>query len=453
MAAMPSIYTLTVSTTGAEQARTTESFVNTMGVDTHFKANYAGTSVFTNPTASRLLGELGLRHIRDDMPINSGKYRYLKALYANYGIRVTWTPVIPGRPPIKAADLVSNFVAHPFFEAFEGPNEVDGFGKAKGKEIYWVDEKGVKKIDNVKANDYSGTRAFMSAMYAALNGDPRTAKIPVLAPPMAHPGQSQYLKPIRADYANMHSYPNGREPSEGLEAWISDTQKMFDTSKPIIATETGYHNATRDKSGHRYVSQRAAGKYMPRLYATYFNRGIAFAYPFTWVDFGTNMADRENNFGAYLNRDLTPKPAYTHVKNLISLLKEGTWNATAREWKIPTFTPGSLEYTLSGNTNEVRQTLLQKSTGAFYLLLWQDVNCFFNGGGNENMANWKDTTNAPVTVTLKLGTTISSAAVYSLATLKPIESYIKPTSLNLNVPDEIIVVKLVPALSRKGITP
>ena len=51
-----------------------------------------------------------------------------------------------------------------------------------------------------------------------------------------------------------------------------------------------------------------------------------------------------------------------------------------KEPAAPSFSPGSLDYTLAlngaGDLSTVHHTLLQKSDGAFYLMLWQEVGGF-----------------------------------------------------------------------------
>ncbi len=68
------------------------------------------------------------------------------------------------------------------------------------------------------------------------------------------------------------------------------------------------------------------------------------------------------NFGL-LRNDGSEKPAYKALKNLLNLLKDPG----------SSFTPGSLDYVLGGDTENVRHTLLQKADGKFYLILWQEV--------------------------------------------------------------------------------
>lgn len=77
-----------------------------------------------------------------------------------------------------------------------------------------------------------------------------------------------------------------------------------------------------------------------------------------------------------IKRDMTPKPAYGALKNLIGLLGEKRWNVAAQRWEMLPGSapkgkvfPGALDFTLGGDTKNVRHTLLWKADGDFYLLL------------------------------------------------------------------------------------
>ncbi|MDD5139803.1 MAG: PKD domain-containing protein [Verrucomicrobiales bacterium] len=425
---------LTPGRLSAEPASSADRFVDAMGVNTHLKFT-TGSNPYANAQILALLGQSGLRHIRDDMQVGNSANSRLASIYNSYGIRVNWVPYTWERTAPTAAQLVSSLKANAFFESIEGPNEPDAIPAPISYNGF---------TDNPAGNNYAGTRAWQNDMFTGVKGDPQTSATLMFSPAMAFSLNAQYLAPISLDYEAMHSYPGGKNPVNNLDNYnIPNVNLMVTPSKPIVATETGYHTATNDTSTHPYVSQRAQGKYLPRLFAEYFNRGIRTTYIYEFVDEGTNYADKEAKFGL-VNYDLTPKPVFTNLQNLITLLGEGTWDANNKVWNVPSFTPSSgLDYTLAGSTNNVHHTLLQKSTGEFYLLLWQEVSTFYNNGGGGNIANWKDITNATVPVTLTLNTPITSAATYLLGSLTPTATYANPSSMSLSVPDEVLVVRLV----------
>lgn len=250
---------------------------------------------------------------------------------------------------------------------------------------------------------------------------------------MAHPHNTFKLGSVACDISTMHSYAGGGVPSGGLdEKWIPSA-KIMCGNKPIIATECGYHNAVREGTSSQAVSEQASGKYLPRLFLEYFNRGIKRAYRHEFIDSKPNpKADNSTYHYGLLRSDGSPKPDFIAIKNLITLLKDSDGGTGSFPLK-------SLDYNLRGNTNRVHHTLLQKRNGNFYLILWQEVPGFNN----------KTRTNIVVTarqVTLTLNTLIGKAFTYqSMNSVTPTNQYKSPKTLRLSVPDHPLVIELVPA--------
>ncbi len=194
-------------------------------------------------------------------------------------------------------------------------------------------------------------------------------------------------------------------------------------------TETSYHNLIADDLG---ISEEAASKYLPRLLLENFNRDIKRVYLYELIDeYPDTEGDVQQHYGL-LRQDGSSKPAYTAIKNLISLLKPGA-----------KFSPGSLDYTLSGDTEQVHTTLLQKSSGEFYLIVWQEVKSW----DNENK---KDIGIAKREINLNLNTAISQAKIYdpknsTSPILTPSSSGDRLNQLTITVPDHPLVIELIPA--------
>src|SRR3954467_13039837 len=140
-------------------------------------------------------------------------------------------------------------------------------------------------------------------------------------------------------------------------------------AKPLMSTETGYYN---NPVQFGWIPEHLAAKYIPRLYAEYFNRNIDRAYLYEFANQGPDTTDREQNFGL-VRFDLSEKPGYTALKNLIDLTEEPG---------APTFAPHSLSYSLAGSNTSVHHTLLEKSNGTFYLMVWQDLPVFNRTANN-----------------------------------------------------------------------
>ncbi|HTL29977.1 MAG TPA: hypothetical protein VL282_12180 [Tepidisphaeraceae bacterium] len=395
----------------AETARSADAFVDSFGVNTHFRNG----DPYANPQILAKLNDLGFRHIRDNADQTSvGGFTTIDTLNTLYGIK---TDFILGDTFSTPSQLATILHDHPAIEAIEGLNEPDAFGPRSYNGF----------TDNWTTNDYSATKAYQNDIYSAVknSSDPRVQAIPVLSPAMANTTKAQYLAGINFDYEAMHSYPGStHNPVPGLDTRITRTNQMAGTgpTKPIMATETGYFTANLAGG----VSEAAAGKLMPRLFAEFYNHGIVRTYSYELADEGTNSADREQDFGL-LHYDLTPKPAYTAMKNLVTLIEEPG----------ATFTPSSLDYTLSGSTTDVDHLLLQKSDGRFYLLLWHEVQVY----------DGADVPNPDVSVTITFGSEMDRVRTYlPNDSITPTATLLDHTSANLSVPDQMMVVEITPTL-------
>lgn len=401
-----------------EAARTADRFVDSIGVNTHFgNAIYTGGNAYADPNIEAKLAELGVRHIRDHS-WNDTALGIVDSLSANYGIRGN---LILGETSRSPADLVNLLKAHPGYEAIEGLNEPD-FNTRSYNGF----------TDSPSTNSYPATRAFQNDMFAAINADPQTQNVTVLSPAMGGSTKSQYLAPISFDVAAMHSYPSAREPTFNLDTNISNMATLRGTpAKPLMSTETGYYN---NPVQFGWIPENLAAKYIPRLYAEYFNRGIDRAYLYEFANQGPDTTDREQNFGL-VRFDLSEKPAFTALKNLIDLVKEPG---------APSFTPASLSYTLtsSSSLSSVHHTLVQKSDGTFYLMFWQEVPVFNRTTNNNQGA---EITNAPISATLTLTTGIAQARLFQPNnSSNPNATYSNPTTISLSIPDQMLIIQLTP---------
>lgn len=394
-------YDLTLDSYNArEQARSAFSFVDSIGVATHLRYTDTSYGHFDDIIKPRLI-ELGIRHIRDGGR-DPGLFQKLNQL-AQYGIKSTLVmDPRDGITPSEAVNIIKQVL--PSVEAIEGPNEWD-----------------VASYMTYQGQAFpNGLRQFQTDLYNAVKSDPVTSFVSVLAPSMAIPYYGKDLGSLSnvVDYGNMHSYAGGNLPDQDLDwKWIPLTQAVSG-NKSIIATEAGWHNAVNDPhASQKGVTEAVSGKYIPRMYLEYFNRGIQRTFTYELID-ERQADDQENNFGL-LRVDGSPKPAFTAVKNLIGLLNDTQANPT----------PGYLDYYLSGNTQNIHHTLLQKSTGDFYLVLWQGVD---------------STTNpAPQSVTLNLLSPIQQADTYlPNQSTQVISQTLTPKQVTLSVPDEPLVIRL-----------
>jgi hypothetical protein len=411
------ILSATAALATVETARTADLFVDSIGVNTHFgNAIYTGGNAYADPNIIAKLGQSGIRHIRDHS-WNDTALGIIDNLYSTYGVRAN---LILGETSRSPADLVNLLKAHPGYEAIEGLNEPD-FNTRSYSGF----------TDSPSTNSFPATRAFQNDMYTAINADPATQNVAVLSPAMGNSGKSQYLAPISFDFAAMHSYPSAREPTFNLDTNIGQTATLRGTpAGPLMSTETGYYN---NPVQFGWIPEHLSAKYIPRLYAEYFNRNIERTYLYEFANQGPNTANREENFGL-VRFDLSEKPAFTALKNLIDLVEEPGADP---------FTPDALDYSLTSGSSlaAVHHTLLQKSNGVFYLMLWQEVPVF-NRTANSNQG--MEITNSPIAATLNLTTSMAQARLYQPnSSSQPTGTYIRPTSINLSIPDQMLIIELI----------
>lgn len=378
-----------------------------MGIKPPSWQNYALVYANTDLVKSKL-GELGVRHIRFDSKDVDGDWAFINDLYHTYGIRTNL--LVSWYYTNLAARLQANVSC---LESVEGPNETNV------PNTTWIYN---------GAGFPSGTIAMQNDLYNLVKGNPVTKSLPVITPSIYQPGDQSQLVNCLGDYENMHSYPAGGKPTKLLDdLHIPSANMVFNPDKSIIATETGYNTALQAGGS---VTEKAQGKYVPRLLGEYWNRNIARTYFYILFDHGVDQTDPELTYG-FLRNDGTPKPAYTALKNLIALLEEPG----------ATCAPTIFDYTLSGNLTNIRHTLLQKSNGDFYLLIWQDVSVF-DGGSRADIAN------ADVPVTCTFATSISAATTYRYddsGNLVASPATLSGSTLTLSVPDSLLIIKLTPA--------
>ncbi len=326
-----------------------DSVVDSYGLGIHL--GFLDTPYKDATAVADALSDLGVRHVRDDLSINNPRqYAGIKTV-ADRGIKFD---LIMGNPssPDSAATYV-NTVATQLppgsVESVEGSNEWDLFS---GGSTDWA------------ANLATRQRQ----LYEASKANPATADLPVLSPALAFKWNyvtagdlSQY-----ADYANGHMYPGGYKPSNEVSQ-ITAAIRGSVPSKPLVTTEAGYHNALNTTNGHRAVPEDVAGVYTPRVLLEHYLRGEKRVYTYELIDEFDDPAltNPEAHFGL-LRRDLSPKPAFTAMKNLLGLLSDPG----------PAFTPKALPIQVTGFPSDGKYVITQKRNGQYVVLLWRDVQIY-----------------------------------------------------------------------------
>jgi hypothetical protein len=292
----------------------------------------------------------------------------------------------------------------------------------------------------------SDLRAYQQELYNKVKADPALAGLAVVGPAFAN-GDRRAVGDLSPwlDYGNMHPYPGNRNPEWSLDPAGGNQFGLAAINSgdaPVFATETGYHNALVSSYGHDPVSERAAGIYAPRLLLDYFaqasssGQSVRRTFFYELIDQGTNPYNFQNNFGL-LRNDLSEKPAYKALRNLLGLVGDPG----------PAFTTGSLDYSLDGASGDVRRVLLEKRDGSFWLALWRQVDVWDEATGGDLSPPDEE-------VTLRLSRPVARITAYrpSVAA-SAYESWGRTSDVRIRVPADVVLLSLDPTESGGGRPP
>jgi hypothetical protein len=400
-----------------EPAPRADDFVNSIGVCTHW--SYGNTPYGKAfDLAKQRLAESGIRHIRDGFDS-----RELE-LWRDLGIQSTL--VCELRLQNLDGQMASWKAISDILDMIEGPNEPNNFWLYKDKVEEWP----------------QGVRLWQNALYQAVRAEPTLAKVPVTSPTPILEGPYEIAPLTSFDYIAIHPYAGGEMPSASIPWGGKNIRRAFailahdNDAKPLVATESGYHNCVapdRIIAGQPGISETAGGRYFPRHFAEYWNAGFARTFTYEFLDESLNPKDPEANFGM-LRNDLTPKPAFTAVSNLISILGEGHWDRDARHWVRAAAPDRAFPLAIEGSPN-IHHTVLSRADGAIDLLLWREVSSY-------DLQTRQDLSSDPEQVTVRLAAPVAATLYRPLAGAKPQQSWQASSSLPLAVPDEVVILRL-----------
>jgi hypothetical protein len=416
------------------KAQPSDRFADSVGVNLHM--HFSGSTYdrgFESIVKPELL-RAGVRHVRD------GAYTYAEASSSTYyercralaavGIRfnlLTSFKTLWSEPtdPAKLDDVYR--WCNGAVDSFEGVNEPD-----------------LQRIPAGYPDWKTQTLQSQKTLWQTVKGNPALRNVKVLGPtivwaPTALGNQSAYM-----DYGNWHPYPGGECPTCGdaygqnVDTFMAKYRTISGT-KPIIATETGYHNAVdAPAAGHRGVSERAAAIYLPRLLLEYFNRGFARTYLYELIDSAYDPSDTLPNahFGL-LRYDGSEKPAFKALTNVLRITSDPG----------PAFTPRPLGFAATGNTARLHSTLLQKRDGTYLLGLWVERSDYDTGArpnAADDIAARGDRTVADQRITLNFDSPVTSIVIrrFNAAGGTSWENSSATKTLSLDVSDRLTFVQL-----------
>tara|TARA_Y100000589_G_scaffold299721_1_gene309342 strand:- start:393 stop:2657 length:2265 start_codon:yes stop_codon:yes gene_type:complete len=414
---------ITLPAFAMEQAVPADDMVESIGVCTHW--TYMDTPYGKQfPKAKQLLKELGVRYIRDRFTAPNME------IYRDLGVKTT-AIVMPDMS--KYLDLIRQNPEA--IAAIEGPNETN---------IWPIKYKGLEGFPRA-------TRLFQDDLYKIIKSDPLIKHIPVIATSTAYRGNNTPLAPLTSfDFAVIHSYPNGRSPSN-LQPTLDNAQKILginQSAKRIIATEAGYHTAygmgPRESQG---TTELAKSKLIPRMLAEYFKHGVVrtHIYEFICTHEHQNASGKraEAKFGL-VTHYMTPTSSYTAMKNYIAILKDPNTD----------FSPQALELTIKASSDTVHHLLMQKADGTYYLLLWNDVEVYNQDFHHPDYGMDIYNVDVPVTVSLP-NVPVSKVQLYRpTISDQPMSQLQASEQLKLDVPDDMLIVAFqLPKVTKQAVSP
>ena len=211
------------------------------------------------------------------------------------------------------------------------------------------------------------TRQWMADLKAALSASSKAwvRALPLLAPALGKREGYETLGPIpQADYGNIHIYQGGDLADFRLDQGIKD-EEACTGNKPVITTETGYHNAMNNTGTHIPTSEKAAGIYVPEIPLEHLLRGkSAGAYLYELVDNPANPdgTDQEAHFGL-LRSDWSAKPSYNGLVKVSDAFADDGFAA-------PDLSP--VQVKIEGPP-DLQHILFAHSDGTYRMALWRRV--------------------------------------------------------------------------------
>jgi hypothetical protein len=378
---------LASSTVLAAQPLKANNFLNSLGVTTKISQGLDNAN-----QVKRALRYTGIRNIRDDATHDTRLYATYCDIHARTGAMVVLLPVVDSDPN-NIQDSLAQYEALAACGAMlqaEGPNEPNNFS---------FTYHGMKC--GAGATSYSACAAYQRDLYVAVHSDSKlTGKLVAnQTEPAAEPDNQglQFLtvpagaKTVQragiryADIANLHNYVvgNGTQGSLGdnqawgaewtgrsMGAWdgldgeyLNQTWRARFPALPVEygprlrkeTTETGWQAGN---CGPACITQDQQGKLYVNLYLTAAKLGWSYTFFYQMFD---QVPDR-SHWGLFSDHAPTPKLSAIYIHNLTTILADDS----------SAFTPMSLSYSITGQTDTIHDQLFQKSNGRYELAVWGD---------------------------------------------------------------------------------
>lgn len=407
-------------------AKPAHRFIDTVGIGVKF--SWGSLTYRTRyAEAKAALAELGIRHLRDSIG-NTSALEIHKDLHNSLGVRLN--AIVDTRrgsgynerlDPSGIADELqrASTLGPRIIAAIEPPNEY-----------------------NVIERDYGYTgwprdlRAYQVELYRQVKSHSQLRSLPVLAPSLGGPDLAYYFPKFGdisaySDFGNLHLYPNWYSFATKIEE-ILPYAKIMTPRQRIAVTETGWNVAIN--STKQWVPEDVRVRYLPRAMADYARHpDLQRSFIYQLIDHVYDPTYSDAKTKGLIDYNLNRRKSYYAVRNMMHILCD----------EYPVATPGSLDFTLSGNLSDVRTQLYQKRSGSYSLLIWQEKQ-LYNKYGRLN--------NAPQNVTITFNQGINALRRYVpsdpnsdlLTGNFPKETLWATNRMSFSVPDHMIVIEVFP---------
>jgi hypothetical protein len=381
-------------------------FTQSMGVVTHL--NYTDGGYADIAADLKDLAYLGINHVRDESPNPSydpfGQGHLGDA--ANAGVKFVFFAQGGVDPSVVVQRLHDFVAAHPgSISGIEGPNEVNNW-----------------PVSYHGLNGSDAAQAYQSALFSAVKSDPLLHDIPVL-------GFTDYpLYASASDLNNTHPYSeNGAQPRAAILAGMTD-QAAVDPGKPFAITESGY-NTLPGSGGREGVDEATQAKLLLNTYADAAQLGSRETDVYSLLDAYPDPSgtSQESHYGLF-RLDQSPKPAATAIHNLTSILQDSGSDAAS-------FSPGSLDYSVSGLSDTGHTSLIEKSNGSFQVMIWNELPVW-------DPVSHQPIANSSTSVTVNLGQNFGTVEVFDpLQSADAVQILHNVSTLNLGLSDHPLIVQ------------
>jgi hypothetical protein len=402
-------------------ALSADAFLSSLGVNTHVDQGVSGVSCVTP------LRYLGVRNIRDGGRNSS----QVQLIHRETGVRLD----LLTQGDLKSTIAVGKALAvSGALMAFEGANEPNNFsisydGQTGGGKGSWVPVAHLQEDLYRAVKSDTDLRNYPVFAVSEAGGETDNVGLQFLKIPTGagatFPDGTQY-----ADFANPHNYvsstrkiytdnqawnaadPTLNGPWDGLFVEYGLTWRGHFRgyaardlmTLPRVTSETGWDSAS-DLGG-----EKVQGAVLVNTYLAQFKRGWRYTFIY-------QLRDGEGGTGnqGLFHSDSTPKLAATYIHNLTAILADDR----------PTESPGHLSYSIVNSPATVHDLLLQKSNGAFELVVWDE-----NVRGNDS-------------VTVNFGATYSAVNIYDVTIgTNPTQTLSNVSSVALTLSDHALIVEV-----------